>query len=131
MYEIVTLGRGWLHYIASAHIMVNVVEEIYQCWNKNWIVFYVKFVLSTKNYGHACNRNYCGNSQFRRRQLIGSFVRLQLKFTKMTVYYSQLLTYRWLRENMKRKYTPDRIWSDLHQSTFSHIFTYRLGAEEN
>jgi len=50
MYEIVTLGRGWLHYIASAHIMVNVVEEIYQCWNKNWIVFYVKFVLSTKNY---------------------------------------------------------------------------------
>ena len=35
--------------------MVNVVEEMYQCWNKNWIVFYVKFVLSTKNYGHACN----------------------------------------------------------------------------
>ena len=50
MCEIVTLGRGWLHYIASAHIMVNVVEQIYQCWNKNWIVFYVKFVLSTKNY---------------------------------------------------------------------------------
>ena len=50
MYEIVTLGRGWLHYIASAHIMVNVVEEIYQCWNKNWIVFCVKSVLSTKNY---------------------------------------------------------------------------------
>ena len=35
--------------------MVNVVEEMYQCWNKNWIVFYVKFVLSTKNYGHACH----------------------------------------------------------------------------
>ena len=50
MCEIETLGRGWLHYIASAHIMVNVVEEIYQCWNKNWIVFYVKFVLSTKKY---------------------------------------------------------------------------------
>ena len=29
MYEIVTLGRGWLHLIASAHVMVNVVEEIY------------------------------------------------------------------------------------------------------
>ena len=42
--------------IASPHIMVNVVEEMYQCWNKNWIVFYVKFVLSTRNYGHACNR---------------------------------------------------------------------------
>ena len=50
MCEIVKLGRGWLHYIASAHIMVNVVEEIYQGWNKNWIVFYVKFVLSAKNY---------------------------------------------------------------------------------
>ena len=50
MCEIVKLGRGWFHYIASAHIMVNVVEEIYQCWNKNWIVFYVKFVLSTKKY---------------------------------------------------------------------------------
>ena len=46
MYEIVTLGRGWLYYIASAHIVVNVVEEICQ---------YVKFVLSTKNYDHACN----------------------------------------------------------------------------
>ena len=67
----------------------------------------------------------------RRRQLIGSFVRLQLKFTKMTVYYSQFFTYRWLRENIKRKYRSDRIdiWSDLHKSTFSHIFTYRLGAE--
>ena len=31
--------------------MVNIVEEIYQSWNKNWIVLYVKFVLSTKNYG--------------------------------------------------------------------------------
>ena len=50
MCEIVKLGRGWLYYIASAHIMVNVVEEIYQCWNKKWIVFYVKFVLSTKKY---------------------------------------------------------------------------------
>ena len=29
MYEIVTLGRGWLHHVASAHIVVNAVEEIY------------------------------------------------------------------------------------------------------
>ena len=55
MYQFVTLGRGWLQYIASAHMRVNVVEEIYQCCNKNWVVFYVKFVLSTKNYGYACN----------------------------------------------------------------------------
>ena len=55
-----------------------------------------------------------------RRQLIGSFVRLQLKFTKMKEYCSQFLTYRWLRENIKRKYAPDRIdiWSDLHQTRF-------------
>ena len=37
--------------------MVNVVEEICQSWTKNWIVFYVKFVLSTKNYGHTCNND--------------------------------------------------------------------------
>ena len=61
MHEIVTLGRGWLYYIASAHIMVNVVEEICQCWIENWVVFYVKFVLSTKNYGHACNTDQIEN----------------------------------------------------------------------